>query len=231
MTRLIEAGVLFLLTYCQWCIIEACKHNEHKVKCFHHEGVPGGLCPGVERWPCSGTRKRCACIPGTFQRWDAYCVPYRDCVFRTHKPEQLLSLNEDLVMVGTSTTIFNQNTLKCFVSKLKGPVHYNYHRSVTYKDNWVNREYDIRIVTEYYGERIVTEDAQDRLPYGMDGFPVIHADLNCMLLGRLLPEGQKSECTYWVRRSHVENRDWKCDFMFDEFCRNQAIVVRKRNEC
>ncbi|KAL1445558.1 hypothetical protein MTO96_006655 [Rhipicephalus appendiculatus] len=109
------------------------------------------------------------------ERWDGYCVPYRDCVFRTHKPDKLLSLNEDLVMVGTSTTIFDQNTLKCFVSKQIEPVYYNYHRSVNYQvyaeGRWQNRSYELKMITEYYGERIIAEDEYDRLPYGIDGFP------------------------------------------------------------
>ncbi|XP_037499954.1 uncharacterized protein LOC119373967 [Rhipicephalus sanguineus] len=235
MTRFIEAGTFLMLMCSEWCIIQACKHNEHKVKCYRHIGVPGRLCPGVERWPCSGTRKRCACVDGTAQRWDSYCVPYRDCVFRTHNPEKLLSLKEDLVMVGTSTTIFNQGALKCFVSKQMEPVYYNYHRSVNYKakvgGRWEDRAYDLKMITENYGEKIIAEEVQDRLPYGMDCFPVLHADELCIILARLLPEGKKAECTYWVRRSHVENRNWKCDFIFDEFCRNQAIVVHKRDEC
>ncbi|KAL1443672.1 hypothetical protein MTO96_045892, partial [Rhipicephalus appendiculatus] len=162
MTGFIEAGTLLILMCSEWCVIQACKHNEHKVKCYHHIGVPGRLCPGVERWPCSGTRKRCACVDGTAQRWDGYCVPYRDCVFRTHKPDKLLSLAEDLVMVGLSTTIFDQNTLKCFVSKQIEPVYYNYHRSVNYQVNvqgrWQNRSYELKMITEYYGERIIAED-------------------------------------------------------------------------
>ncbi|XP_075554914.1 uncharacterized protein LOC142587636 isoform X3 [Dermacentor variabilis] len=133
MATFIQAGILFLLMCWEWCIVQACKHNEHKVQCYHHQGVPGNLCPGVERWPCSGTRKRCACVPETYQRWDAYCVPYRDCVFRTHKPEELLRIDEDLVMVGTTTTIFDQKILRCFVSSLVEPVYYNYHRYVKYQ--------------------------------------------------------------------------------------------------
>ncbi|XP_037576023.2 uncharacterized protein LOC119458265 [Dermacentor silvarum] len=207
MATFIQAGIVFLVLCWKWCIVQACKHNEHKVKCYHDVGVPGDLCPGVQRWPCSGTKKRCACVQGTSQRWDGYCVPHRDCVFRTHQPDKLLSLNEDLVMVGTSTTIFNQNTLRCFVSSLVEPVYYNYHRLVKYqilvKGKWEHRQYDLKMITEYYGERLIAEEVFDLLPYGMDGFPVLHADQDCIILSRLPPLGNKTECTYWVRKSVV----------------------------
>ncbi|XP_075554913.1 uncharacterized protein LOC142587636 isoform X2 [Dermacentor variabilis] len=164
MATFIQAGILFLLMCWEWCIVQACKHNEHKVQCYHHQGVPGNLCPGVERWPCSGTRKRCACVPETYQRWDAYCVPYRDCVFRTHKPEELLRIDEDLVMVGTTTTIFDQKILRCFVSSLVEPVYYNYHRYVKYQrlvnGKWEHKMFDLRFYTEYHGEKLLAEEGE-----------------------------------------------------------------------
>ncbi|XP_075553838.1 uncharacterized protein LOC142586852 [Dermacentor variabilis] len=235
MGKFTQAGILFLLMCLEWCIVQACKHNEHKVHCYHHVGVPGDMCPGVERWPCSGTRKRCACVPGTFQRWDAYCVPYRDCVFRSRKPEELLSLEEDLVMVGTSTTIFDQNTLKCFVSSRVEPVYYNYHRLVKYQalvnGKWQHRAFDIRFFIEGIGERLLAEEENDALPYGIYGFPVLHADKDCIILSRMPPYGNKTLCTYWVRRSAVGNLNWKCNFIFDAFCRSQAIVVKNMKSC
>ncbi|XP_075554912.1 uncharacterized protein LOC142587636 isoform X1 [Dermacentor variabilis] len=235
MATFIQAGILFLLMCWEWCIVQACKHNEHKVQCYHHQGVPGNLCPGVERWPCSGTRKRCACVPETYQRWDAYCVPYRDCVFRTHKPEELLRIDEDLVMVGTTTTIFDQKILRCFVSSLVEPVYYNYHRYVKYQrlvnGKWEHKMFDLRFYTEYHGEKLLAEEEHDALPYGIGGFPVLHADKDCMILSRLPPNGQKTQCTYWVRKSAVGNRNWKCDFIFDAFCRAQAIVVKDMRDC
>lgn len=178
-------------------------------------------------------RKRCACVKGTFQRWDGHCVPYRDCVVRTYNPEKLLSLDEELVMVGVSTSIFDQNTFKCFMSPRVEPVYYNFHRLVNYEKRvggkWQKMKFDLRMITEYHGERIIAEEASDSLPYGIDGFPVLHASEDCIILSRLPPDGKKTECTYWVRRSVVGNRNWRCDFIFDAFCRWQAIVVNHDN--
>ncbi|XP_054928546.1 uncharacterized protein [Dermacentor andersoni] len=233
MTTFIQTSVIFLLICGEWCIVQGCKHDEHKVPCDRNVGVPGDLCPGVKRWECTGLRKRCACVKGTFQRWDGHCVPYRDCVFRTFYPDKLLSVAEDLIMVGLSTSIFDQRDFKCFISPRAKPVHYSYHRLVKYEKlvayQWKKMEFDLRMISEYDGERVLAEEASDLLPYGMDGFPVLHASDDCIILARLPPLGKLTECTYWVRRSVVGNRNWRCDFIFDAFCKRPAIVVNKHN--
>ncbi|XP_050037324.2 uncharacterized protein [Dermacentor andersoni] len=138
-------------------------------------------------------------------------------------------------MVGTTTTIFDQNTFRCFVSSLVEPVYYNYHRYVKYQrlvnGKWEHRQFDLRLYVEYHGEKLLADEEQDALPYGIDGFPVLHADRDCLILSRLPPQGKKTQCTYWVRKSAVGNRNWKCDFIFDAFCRSQAIVVKDMAAC
>ncbi|XP_075555785.1 uncharacterized protein LOC142588166 [Dermacentor variabilis] len=146
----------------------------------------------------------------------------------------LLSLDEDLVMVGLSTSIFEKDTLKCFVSTLVKPTKHKFHRLVKYKQevgsNWLKKQFDLRFYTsKHYGEKLLVKDAWDSLPYAMDRFSSLHASKDCIILGKMPPYGQKTECTYWVRRSVVGSRNWQCDFIFDAFCKSQAIVVNKKN--
>ncbi|KAK8775473.1 hypothetical protein V5799_031181 [Amblyomma americanum] len=93
-----------------------CGPNKDKMKCYHHEGVPGRLCPGVKPLPCSGTQKRCACVAGTAWTWDEYCVPYRDCVSRSHNPNVLVHSKEELVLVGISKGVIDLQQRKCIRS-------------------------------------------------------------------------------------------------------------------
>ncbi|KAH6925139.1 hypothetical protein HPB50_001361 [Hyalomma asiaticum] len=54
--------------------------TERIIECPDDEKIPGGLCPGVQPSKCKAGTLRCSCIEGTSERWDAYCVPHRDCV-------------------------------------------------------------------------------------------------------------------------------------------------------
>ncbi|XP_054928536.1 uncharacterized protein [Dermacentor andersoni] len=234
MTTFNQASIIFLLMCVERCIAKACSQNKHVVDCPSSGLVPGGFCPGMNPPACERPEKVCVCMSGYFQRWDGACVPYRDCVFRAFNPEKLLSLDEDLVMVGLSTSIFEKGTLKCFVSTLVKPIKHKFHRLVTYKkevgSNWLKMHFDLRFYTSsHYGEKLLVKDAWKSLPYGMERFSSLHATKDCIILGKMPPYGQKTECTYWVRRSVVGNRNWQCDFIFDAFCKFQAIVVNKTN--
>ncbi|XP_075556633.1 uncharacterized protein LOC142588699 [Dermacentor variabilis] len=162
MVTFIQASVIFLLMCGELGIVQGCKHDEYEVRCDIKVGVPGDLCPGVTRWPCHYGHRRCACVKGTFQRWDAHCVPKRDCVIRAFDPGNLLGVQEDLIMVGLSTTIFDIKALKCFISPRAKPVHYSYHRLVNYQKfvggKWQKMYFDLGITLQHYGERVMVEE-------------------------------------------------------------------------
>ncbi|XP_070378109.1 uncharacterized protein [Dermacentor albipictus] len=50
-------------------------------------------------------------------------------------------------------------------------------------------QFDLRMISEYDGERVLAEEELDLLPYGMDGFPVLHASDDCIILAKLPPLG------------------------------------------
>ncbi|XP_054928540.1 uncharacterized protein [Dermacentor andersoni] len=234
MTTFNQARIIFLLICAEWCIVQACRTTEYMFWCHRNDYIPGVMCPGVQPWQCEKSKFRCACKEGTAQRWDAYCVPYRDCVFRAFYPEKLLMLDEDLIMVGLSTSIFEKDTLKCFVSSPFRRGSHKFHRLVKYKkkvgNQWQDMQFDLNLYTSvHYGETLLVKDAWTSLPYGIEDFPSLHADEDCIILGKMPPYGQKTECTYWVRRSVVGNRNWRCDFLFDNFCKSQAIVINEKN--
>ncbi|XP_054928531.1 uncharacterized protein [Dermacentor andersoni] len=231
-----QASIIFLLMCVERCLAQACSQNQNKhlVGCQSGGHVPGGFCPGMKPPACERSKTVCACVRGYFQRWDGHCVRYRDCVFRTFEPNKFLSLEEDLVMVGLSTSIFENGTLKCFVSSLGEPIKHSFHRLVKYEKkagrNWEKKHFDLRFYTSnHYGEKLLVRDAWASLPYGMERFSSVHTDDDCMILGKRPPYGKKTECTYWVPKSAVGNRKWICDFIFNEFCKSQAIVVNHTN--
>ncbi|XP_065285102.1 uncharacterized protein [Dermacentor albipictus] len=233
MTTFNQASIILLLMCVERCIAQECSKNKHLVDCPSGGHVPGGLCPGMKSPACGRKKTVCACMSGYFHRWDGHCVHYRDCVFRTFEPGKLLNQKEDLIMVGLSTSIFEKGTLKCFVSTLAKPIKHEFHRLVKYKEvgsNLLKKKLDLRFYTsKHYGEKLLVKDAWASLPYGMQRFSSLHANEDCMILGKMPPYGKKTECTYWVRESDVGNRKWTCDFIFDEFCKSQAIVVNKTN--
>ncbi|XP_054928539.1 uncharacterized protein [Dermacentor andersoni] len=234
MTTFNQARIIFFLICAEWCIVQACKSNQYMYWCKRNNHILGALCPGVERRLCDKTKFWCACENGTAWTWDVRCVPYRDCVSRAFNPEKLLSQNEDLIMVGLSTSIFDQNTFKCIVSSLVTNKKNNFHRRVQYQKKvghrWEKRQFDLTFYTsDQHRERLLVENEWESLPYGIEDFPTLHASEDCIILGKMPPYGEKTECTYWVRKSVVGNRKWSCDFMFDEFCKSQAIVVNHKN--
>lgn len=186
MQSFIEAGKLFILICCEWCMIQACKTNERLVECYRATMIPGDLCPGVQRWGCEGRNQRCRCIEGTFQRWDAHCVQYRDCVFRAFDLDKLFGQQEELVMVGVTTTLFQQNLYKCFVTKKVDTEHHGYRRLVKYKElirgRWETRQEKIKITVQKNGKEEITLLVRDR-PRSL----LLHANEHCVILGAYYP--------------------------------------------
>ncbi|KAK8777940.1 hypothetical protein V5799_020718 [Amblyomma americanum] len=95
----------------------------------------------------------------------------------------------------------------------------------------------VRITVQESGWRLHLHDENNKVPpkitlpklgqlsYSTQGYPVLHASETCIILAPLPRLGEKAQCTYWVPRSKIDNRDWRCDFIFDEFCNAQRIIL------
>uniref|UniRef100_A0A023G6V6 Putative secreted protein n=1 Tax=Amblyomma triste TaxID=251400 RepID=A0A023G6V6_AMBTT len=237
---------LLLISSLQQPLTEACKKNEHKVQCYHHIGVPGRLCPGVSRWPCSGTKKRCACKDGFAQDSGGSCIHPQQCVSRSHDPAPLLKTQDDVLMVGITGGVIDEAKVKCikskFVTSLPGVgyprvIQYDLYKNKTWKVKLIRvllrvlrHGWNIGVWEENHKfTDLVPQNARGRLLYGMNLYPVLHANHYCIILGELPYHGGRANCTYWVRNTTINSRHWSCDYIFDEYCRAPRIVLNGSN--
>ncbi|XP_075550462.1 uncharacterized protein LOC142584182 [Dermacentor variabilis] len=219
----------FFISCSRQFFVRACRGNEAWMLCDEYR-LPEEACPGWHPTHCLADRGQCGCGDNAYRRKDGECVGYADCVPSEIKPLELLGSKHELVMVGASKSMIDSSKAKCFKTGLQWHKNGIYEHELQYekfnkRKKWEKREISIELkVKKDNGESIIKVEraaiikepkkVSERLNKRIQ---VLYANFLCLITGHE-NAGGKPLCTYWVPKWALKQRNWPCQFKFNNTC-------------